>query len=400
MDKNENIGRILKDRLKKLDRTPSENVWNTIELELNKGKKKRKAIWFFYRISGIAIFALLFLIVFYNSKNKTNIKEKFPITNHQNNSENKFNDINNNQNTVTKKQENNTDIQSELVNKSITNSTKIKKNHYKNNETTNKYQSHSLVINSDIETVRSFKSDSKKNQLITSNIQNKLEKDKNNSFENKILDNSNNINVAKNEKKKVEINTSESKTLRKNTNIQKTKTTKNKFQVSIYATSIFYNSLIKGSTSNSSLTNNTNVTLGYGVNASIPINKKLWLRMGITNFELTYHTSTISYLEFPLDLKYKLKYKKIGIEPIIGTSILLLNNQTTVFNESVNLGILNNLNFFTLTGNISVLADYKIYKNISIFIEPKVKILFNAYSNDSNHKPFTLEVHTGLSYQF
>lgn len=73
MENRNDIGKVFKDKLAHLDKHPNDNLWNSIEKDLDKKKKKRQFFWFFFALflSGIAT-----SIVFINQKQNSSSTDK------------------------------------------------------------------------------------------------------------------------------------------------------------------------------------------------------------------------------------------------------------------------------------------------------------------------------------
>lgn len=110
------------------------------------------------------------------------------------------------------------------------------------------------------------------------------------------------------------------------------------------------------------------------------------------------------YLEVPLELKYRVLDKKLGVNIIGGiSSLFLTKNQITVESSSLvtEIGKANNLNNTNFSTNIGIGFDYKFNKVIQFNIEPMFKYQLNAFSNSAGgFKPYSVGVYTGLSFKF
>ena len=223
---------------------------------------------------------------------------------------------------------------------------------------------------------------------------------------------------------------------------------------------VFYNTLQSGSPLNNNLTQSSKSAenaLSVGVKINYHLSKKFFIQSGVNKLELAYNTkdvnatfssvknasnnintnrsgviltpvsklnnndlpeinnankSTISgdlnqsieYFELPIEMKYSLYDKKIGLNLVGGFSTYFLTNNTVSIvsqNITTSLGEANNLNNFNFSGNFGVDLDYKISKSWYINIAPMFKYQFNTYSNNSgNFKPYYFGVYSGLNYRF
>ncbi len=134
---------------------------------------------------------------------------------------------------------------------------------------------------------------------------------------------------------------------------------------------------------------------------------------GFTNFSTTntiVHDKTtlkksFSYIEIPLELKYRLfQTKKFSTQLIAGFSTLFLqkNNVSvtspTFFN---NLGKDDNLNFINFSSNFGIVFDYSLSQKWKINIAPMLKKQINTFSNTPRgFKPYNFGLYSGIQYQF
>ena len=113
---------------------------------------------------------------------------------------------------------------------------------------------------------------------------------------------------------------------------------------------------------------------------------------------------SLSYVEIPMEAKYALLQKKIGVNIIGGVSTYFLYRNTVDIqnnNGSVTLGEASNLNDVNFSGNIGLDLDYKINKKLYINVSPMFKYQLNTFSkNDGDFKPYFLGVYTGLNFRF
>ena len=220
---------------------------------------------------------------------------------------------------------------------------------------------------------------------------------------------------------------------------------------------VFYNSLQSGSPINETLSNNTKTSdnaLSIGVRVNYQLTNKFFIQSGVNKVELAYNTKnvnafisssksavnnmntdkagviltptvgsqvkgaselnktgvsgdlnqSIEYFELPIEMKYNLYDKKIGLNLVGGFSTLILSNNSVSIisqNNVTDLGNANNLNDLNFSGNLGVDLDYKISKSWFLNVAPMFKYQFNTYSGDAgNFKPYYLGVYSGLNYKF
>ncbi len=242
----------------------------------------------------------------------------------------------------------------------------------------------------------------------------------------------------------------------------------NRWEISPNVGPVYYSSFGNGSSIDPAFADNSqsgDVNFSYGAGVSYAITNKLSIRSGISNVNLSYTTGgvelgtgpvssalksvdyggrqfvvtavdkgslkpdspegsggpfgnitpkagaanafikqSIRYYEVPMELKYALLDKKIGINMIGGFSTLFLGSNEVSVNAgdfSTVLGEANNLNSLSFTTNIGLGFDYKISKRLKFNIEPMFKYQLNPYSDSSvDFNPFYMGVYTGLSFKF
>ena len=220
---------------------------------------------------------------------------------------------------------------------------------------------------------------------------------------------------------------------------------------------VFYNSLQNGSPLNDALSNNTKTSdnsLSIGVKVNYQLSNKFFIQSGVNKVELAYNTQnvnalisssknalnnmntdksgviltpvrsssvsggselnksgisgdlnqSIEYFELPIEMKYSLYDKKIGLNLVGGFSTLILSNNSVSIisqNDVTDLGDANNLNDFNFSGNVGVDLDYKISKSWYLNVAPMFKYQFNTYSgNAGNFRPYYFGLYSGLNYKF
>jgi hypothetical protein len=240
-----------------------------------------------------------------------------------------------------------------------------------------------------------------------------------------------------------------------------------KWSVGSTVAPIYFNTLSEGSPIHSVLAENEKksiTSLSYGVKVNYKINDKLSLQSGINSLDLAYQTKnvsalitsteglsndtnintnvdgikivtssnnnnaavqrqefasfqngnlanlngdlnqTFSYIEVPVEAKYALLRKKLGVNVIGGLSTYVLYNKgVTIQNEngSTMLGEASNINDLNFSGNVGIDVDYNINKKLYINVSPMFKYQFNTFSkNDGGFQPYYLGIYTGLNFRF
>ncbi len=410
-----NIDRVFQESFKDLEIHPSKQVWNNIENSLNETNYK-KTISLWQRLSGVAIILVLFLMgnILYNTSRLDN-----PTIKVSNIDTGDFNF--NNNNTEIQNPKNIILVENKKTNKSKQN----KKNPIYIKNPNNKV----IVTNTDIST-------------IYESIENKYIINKEDFIKEININNS----IANNEANKIE------ETLKLSDN--------KKWSVGPTVAPVYYNSLQSGSPLNDNLSNSAKTAddaLSVGIRINYQLTKKIQLQSGVNKVELAYNTKnvnayistaknarnnintnksgiiltpsinnrntdlsqantlnksningdlnqSIEYFELPLEMKYNLYDKKIGLNLVGGFSTFFLTNNSVSIvsqNSFTDLGQANNLNNINFSGNFGVDLDYKISKSWYLNVAPMFKYQFNTYSNNSgNFRPYYFGVYSGLNYKF
>ncbi len=170
-------------------------------------------------------------------------------------------------------------------------------------------------------------------------------------------------------------------------------------------------------TSTNSLTNDTNINTNVSglkvITLSSPpsnANADLQTQELSANGVRTFNNlngdlnQSLSYVEIPMEAKYALVQKKIGVNLIGGVSTYVLYRNTVDIENidgSITLGEASNLNNVNFSGNVGLDVDYKINKKLYINVSPMFKYQLNTFSeNDGGFKPYYLGVYTGLNFRF
>ncbi len=253
--------------------------------------------------------------------------------------------------------------------------------------------------------------------------------------------------VAKNEKESVP---------------EETETTSKKWNIAPNIAPVYYNTIGNASSIDPKFSDNDKngqVNMSYGVQISYAVNDRFSIRSGLNNVDLGYQTEnvgftpttssqnlqsinynttsdiilisdleenpkistdirknpntpaqnsgllnqSINYLEIPLEMKYAIVDKKIGINMIGGVSTLLLQ-KNKIYIETGDfetlIGEANNLNNLSFTGNIGLGVDYELSDQFEINLEPIFKYQFNALNETTDFKPYYFGIYTGINIKF
>lgn len=255
----------------------------------------------------------------------------------------------------------------------------------------------------------------------------------------------------------------------KNTEIATAETIDRKWSVNPMVAPVYYNTIGEGSPIHSQFKDNNksgNINVSYGVGVAYQLSKRLSVRSGVNVVNLGYDTEEIAftasldggnlatisynsntsrldvkdktssntsdfssdvpndvntfrgaaetagimsqqfgYVEVPLELKYRLLDKKLGVNIIGGLSSLFLTDNSISLVSQDNLitdvGEANNVNNTSFTTNIGLGIDYALSKNLQLNLEPIFKYQLNAFNREAgDFQPFYMGVYTGVSFKF
>jgi hypothetical protein len=116
-------------------------------------------------------------------------------------------------------------------------------------------------------------------------------------------------------------------------------------------------------------------------------------------------TQSLSYLELPVILRYKIIDKTIGINVIGGMSYnLLVNNSvyTEVDGSKYVIGDTRGLNPLSLSSSLGMGMEYNFSKKLSLNLEPTFRYYLNPFSVSSGTylHPYSFGIFSGVSYKF
>ena len=494
MKKNKNIDELFKERFKNFEASPSPDVWNKIQAKL-KEKDNRKAIPIWYKLGGVAaLFALLFTIGYtildvpLNKINNSIVNENAIEINTEK-ANNTIVDNNIIQNDIVLTEDNN-EVKStkKLLIKKTTNFTN-NSNAFDRSETTvasNNTEQKVPIKQSKQDLIQISGPIIKSQESVANETSNLIDKSEN-LLINQDIEIDKNIEVLAVNKAIIDTHETsliaEHKEFVKKENkksifdaIKETSgeevviakldnTPQNRWEVTPNVAPVYYNSLTEGSSIDPSFSDNPkngDLNIAYGVKVSYNLNKRLSMRSGVSNVNLSYSTTgldigtgpvsastasieyssrndvtivvdkgalvnqnpedtfgnitpkstngepllnqKISYYEMPLELNYTLINKNFGISVIGGFSALLLgNNEVSIeagdFNEV--LGEASNLSSLSFTTNIGLGLNYSFSKKLMFIIEPMFKYQLNPYTDSSvDFQPYYIGVYSGLSFKF
>ncbi len=519
MKEKKNIDNIFNEGFKNFEATPSPRVWENIQAQLNKEKKDRKVIPLWIKLGGVAALIALLLSVgnwVYNPsdvgtpsisdenviKTEKKLQEKNSEIIKEANEMQVASEEKTLQNESTQNLDNSADNSSKIKgetessNKGLINSsektdrTAIASNDSEKNNSKEKANSMNDFLEKNIST-----NNLKEGVATSKNSSEKINSDKKGKEgKENLIKRDENLFDAKKEgivvNEKTTEDTAEKSLVKTETEVaqesqnkksifdaiaeekedidsEKTKKQKpeHRWNVAPNVAPVYYSSLGNGSSIDPSFADNPqkgDVNMSYGVQVSYALNKRLSVRTGVNNVDLSYSTTGIevgtgpvalalssvdygarqvvvtaadkgsfanatpsngfgditpkstqgdarliqnlNYYEVPVELKYAVINNKFGVNVIGGLSTLFLgNNEISVKADNFNtvLGDANNLSTVSFSTNVGLGLDYKLSKKFTFNIEPMFKYQLNPYTDSSvDFKPYYLGVYSGLSFKF
>ncbi|WP_064966739.1 hypothetical protein [Tenacibaculum ovolyticum] len=451
---NRDIDRLFTEKLKNLEVTPPKSVWNNIESDLKKRKRRVLPMWWFS--GGIAAVLVLGFLLFSFPNDSVNKNNDAPIiiaTPEMN--------IPDLRPTKTKDPFNKKQPEI-IVTKTIKTSKEKKKLRKEKTKETlfliaNKPQQNVLnkakkeivkgidenkyAINANekenIDAIKPKIETAKKDVLIKAEVPSNL-------TENQALTN-------KNKTKKKYIKKDILVVLNDDSNKEEKKNTKKLWKISPVVAVLNSNSFSNSSPINKNLGNSTrgNNSYSYGIQVGYQLNNKWTIQSGVHLQEMQFSNSQITinktssssstialnsgdtysledsslgsfslntvkqnanlsqvygYIEIPVEIKYNvLENRKFKTELVAGFSSLFLNKNAIDLkaNNFTKSGKANNLNNINFSGNVGVNFNYKFDKKWSLNLNPMFKSQFNTFNkNENGFKPYFIGVYTGINYRF
>jgi hypothetical protein len=484
MENKKDIGKAFREKLDLLDKVPGNHVWDAIETDLDK-KKKRRALPFWFILADIATMALLLFFIASDFIGDKQSGVDIPVEIEKNsvgngNNEKSIDHIipNGNTDALTPGTENSVsdaeqsnhgkDIQDFESNDNINSG--ASKNFYKGKKSK---ASKTLKNENNTRKQSRFQSFSKKENSGHAALKKKTKKAANDSVsdqESKLAGTSiptdiHTVEVSDMQPDEKAIAASEKDTVLKSIakkEIRQKKpsdTTKTieleeekykTFSVFLYARPTYFGVLDKKSSLDKTLDSlpiKSEIVYNYGGYLSFIYDEKWTVRAGIAKTVLKYTTQDIiinngfegpaappdfygveyaagasnlgiaeqhqnatsmdieqelSYLEFPIELKYSFFKKAIIIDGIGGISTLFLTDNivTAKLNndEDVHMGMTRNIYKAHFNANLGVGFNYKFLKNFQLNIEPMFKYHFRT--GEVKQKPYSFVVQAGIEYTF
>lgn len=522
MNNKKNIDRLFQEKFKDFEIAPKDAVWDRINESLPNKKKKRRVIALWWQIGGVAALIALLLTVgvsVFNSDEKNN--SNLPVVNSDENDTEKHQVEEQLQTTPNSKQDelSNASDATKMVGSKKNQESMLEESQGNSNEngnasdaliTSKKYQQNSNTVAHQSKTLEKTTASEKrsytKNQShkatdnkVASNarlsqsqeshpnqiergsesqsvIKNAIEdtkialahQEKSNATESSNSENAKqsstkpeNAIIEDPNKQSIENAIAEST----NTINEKEKEKQNRWSIAPNVAPVYYSSLGEGSSIDRQFDENAKsgaINMSYGIIGSYAISKKIKVRAGINQVNLSQTTADVfaftgadnaargidaqfgnisfkngdhsvslmssdmlnrsstpeifdtkiagnidqqfGFIEVPLELEYRLLDSKFGVNVIGGFSTFFLNENeiyADVNGVSTLIGEANNISNTSFSANFGLGMDYSLSKQWNINLEPTFKYQINTFNNTSgNIRPFFVGVYTGLSFKF
>lgn len=443
MENNKDIGKVFRDKLQSLEKSPNDSVWLSINAELQQKKKKRRIVIFWFLSAGSALGLLLFLTLFGTSVFKQNEadgihfkdSEKYSLENKKDN-ENKNSPNKKHLKTESSKfeiEKNKNDEEILALQNSKSKKSSISRNSFKNKKQKNKKNS-SIASNSEQSELAANENNTN-SQFSNLNSKDASEIIVDSSTIVKLNDS---LKTPKKNKKELASNSKKE---------DSTETKKGTIYVFAHVNPTLFNYLSKTSVIDDRLKNNStssNVEYNFGIYAGIEVSKKVNIRIGVNRTKLSLKTENINigsqntdnvsgyfsnvdygtlitneeistlfdeniisvsqevqYLEVPIEAKYKFYDKKFGMEAFAGFSTLYMQKNNVIAesnSKSLNLGSISSSKKINFSANIGIGFSYKLIDNFQLNAEPTFHYYFEPSKVPA--KPYSLGLQFGLQYNF
>ncbi|MDC1162396.1 outer membrane beta-barrel protein [Tenacibaculum sp.] len=114
---------------------------------------------------------------------------------------------------------------------------------------------------------------------------------------------------------------------------------------------------------------------------------------------------SLRYIEIPIEVKYTFfRSKKFNTSFVTGFSSLILDSnsiEAKASNFSKTLGEASNLNDISFSGNLGLDFNYSFNEKWTLNLNPMFKTQINTFSKGSNgFKPYSIGIYTGFTYKF
>ena len=458
MEDKKSIDRLFQEKFKDYEVFPEPIVWKSIEKQIRK-QKKRRIIPLWLRFAGAAAILLLLvstgLWIFDQDNNLENKPNEIIITNKEvdASTDSEKNDLDKAQKII------DTDQISDFKEENLISTSNQQNYKFKSNDI-----QISEGLNTEVEESNTFAAEAEGVIATTEPVTEQSIAVEENSNEANVFLEGDKALVALEENNEVKEEgkmdlLEEMSKLKDNEEIAEAK--EKKWSVGSIIAPVYYNTFSNGSPIDPSLANNNKDgegSVSYGLKLNYKLSNKLSLQSGINTVDLGYVTENVSallsssllegsdtnintniedvsvatvstlsqnsdafsqrssidqngsldqnfsYVEIPLEAKYNILQKKLGVNIVGGFSTYLLyQNKVTInsFGKSTILGEASNLNSLNFSGNLGLDFDYNISKKLYINVSPMLKYQFNTFSeNAGGFQPYYFGVYTGLNFRF
>lgn len=426
MGTKKDIGQAFKERISEFNDTPNNAVWEQIEVELNKDKKKDRLIiiWFRYGSIALALFLLVFLSrdhIFDFKSNSTFDKNNIErIEQHTNTKTNSNTNLYKQSSSNSIKEETILNHQKDSINRSSTEKLSKLNTTSPNQKPTinsNRKRNTFSVTNSATKTKNNNSIDTNhKNEYSdeiineysdnTSHDSTKAQKEISEiSLLSKLRDSVNsNKELAKHQENLSEENDDKTEVKQKDKDSITNQPKESKWSVFPNISMIYYDGLKK------SFTNQ--ISTNYGIYFNYLSSKKINIRLGVNKLQLQQtftenniqRKQSVDYIEIPLEFKYNITQHKIQPYFIAGVSYLFINDaELTIIQENNSGSTYSNKDTFaqsTISFNTGLGLQTKIHNRFYFNIESLVKYHFEPYSESVDFHPYTITILGGIEYKF
>ncbi len=465
MDNKKHIDRIFQEKLKDFEVFPDAEVWKNIEEQFVKKKRRVFPLWL--RLGGVAA-TLLFLISsgiwFYNTNSDTPQLPDSNVIITDIDAEEIKNELEEVENPSTQKERTNNDKEEQIVLTPLPSSkgtVTLKNKTAAQYASTSKPESSEKIQNTDVNNIAIAQDKNTENaDKKTTVLETK------NSTETIVVSSSETIDILKNQEQK-DIN-DVIEEAKDQVALEEDKLKKGQWSIGSTVAPVYFNTLSGGSPIHSDLAENEKssiASISYGVKVNYKINKRLSLQSGINALDLAYQTKNVSalitssnglgndtnintniqgleivttsnndnsaiqsqellstiqnskltnftgdlnqsfsYIEVPMEAKYNVLQKKLGVNVVGGMSTYVLYRKEVSLqgeNGTTQLGEASNVNDVNFSGNVGLDVDYNISKKLYINVSPMFKYQFNTFSNnDGGFQPYYLGIYTGINFRF
>jgi len=448
MGNKKDIGKILNEQLSLLSKSPHDKVWNNIELELKKSKRRIFPFWLWYLGAGLIVVSTFSILVYNNSVSSENEQSNPSIVNEENVGEKNLDDNVNQKTNELLRSSNDSTINTSLTSTKADSILNRKdENQFVKGNSTKKTPNVSNNTSNSI--INSLKTNPNKKYLSNN--------------ESHLRDYSNHLNsilflegypvvflktpmdtkIQFKQNPIIPIKITKPKKA-------KPKESKNDIMLKAYVEPSYFNTLEKGSSIDEDLISNTKtgaITISYGAAIVYEFSARSRISLGIARSNLSYVTKNadstnsngqlirsygfnrlnitsspeeisaalgtlsvidlkqkISLWEVPIEYSYKVLDQKLSLKTYGSVSFISLIEDSIIAESSngnsLTLGNASNVGKISASLNFGVGLGYDLSDNIELFAEPTFKYYSNIFNQSDNFKPYSLSTRFGIIYKF